>query len=139
MYKEIESYIKNRIISNKGESLIETLVALLITCMGLTLLPGAIISSARVNKKAESQFVIKSDAEQGEGSSVGQGLSEQSSDATVSISGTDISFNVDIINNGSMSGKSGKNGETAMSYYSYRLKTDEKENGGEVDTPDTNP
>ena len=38
---------------NRGDSLGETLVALLIIALGMTMLAGPILSSARLNKKAK--------------------------------------------------------------------------------------
>ena len=53
--KRIIERIKNTIKEKKGESIAETLVAMLITVLALTLLPGAIVAAARVNQRAESQ------------------------------------------------------------------------------------
>jgi Tfp pilus assembly protein PilV len=39
--------------STAGESLAETLVALLITCMGLVILPGAIVAASKVTRKSQ--------------------------------------------------------------------------------------
>ncbi len=44
-----------KILHNKGESLAETLVAILVMTMGLTILAGAIVTSARVNAKVKNQ------------------------------------------------------------------------------------
>ena len=48
MSKKISSKIK----SNKAETLVETLAALLIVVVSMTMLAGAIVSAARVNKNA---------------------------------------------------------------------------------------
>lgn len=42
----------------RGESLIETLAALLIATLALTMLPGAIIAAARTNAEAEKSFSV---------------------------------------------------------------------------------
>ena len=44
--------IKHRLISRRGESLIETLAAMLIIVMGMTALAGAIVTAARLNHTA---------------------------------------------------------------------------------------
>lgn len=47
--------VLNRLRQRAGESLGETLAALLIATMGLTMLPGAIVTAARLNKRAEQR------------------------------------------------------------------------------------
>lgn len=42
---------------NRGESLAETMAAFLIAVLGLTMLPGAIVTAARINREAERQYV----------------------------------------------------------------------------------
>lgn len=42
----------------RGESLIETLAAMLIITLGMTLLAGAVFSSARRNKDAEGKKIL---------------------------------------------------------------------------------
>ncbi|WP_026664551.1 type II secretion system protein [Butyrivibrio sp. FC2001] len=49
--------ILKRLKSKKGESLIETLVALLIGVLALMMLPGAVVGAARANRKAAEQSV----------------------------------------------------------------------------------
>ena len=44
-----------KISSKKGESIAETLVAMMIVAMSLTILAGAIVTSARVNSKIKNQ------------------------------------------------------------------------------------
>lgn len=44
--------------AQRGESLIETLAAMLIIVLGMTLLAGAVFSSARRNKDAEGQKIL---------------------------------------------------------------------------------
>lgn len=43
--------------NTRGESLAETMAAFLIATLGLTMLPGAIVTAARVNRAAEQQYV----------------------------------------------------------------------------------
>ncbi len=45
----------NKLTTNKGESIAETLVAVLITSMALTILAGAIVTAARVNSEEKNQ------------------------------------------------------------------------------------
>ena len=47
--------IRNIIKEKNGETIAETLVALLITVLALMLLPGAIVAAARVNNRVENQ------------------------------------------------------------------------------------
>ncbi len=42
-------------IGKKGETMVETLISLVMITLALLILPGAIISSARVNKTVEDQ------------------------------------------------------------------------------------
>ena len=56
------SKIKNRIRSAKGETLIETLVALLIGVLALLMLPGAIVAATKANKEAAENSVYSADA-----------------------------------------------------------------------------
>ena len=51
------SRIKKKLRNKKGESLIETLVALLIGVLALMMLPGAVAGAAKANKKAAEQSV----------------------------------------------------------------------------------
>ena len=44
--------IKEKLISSKGESIGETLVALLVMCLAMLVLSGSIVSAARINKRA---------------------------------------------------------------------------------------
>ena len=44
-----------KLTSKTGESIAETLVAVLITTMGLTILAGAIVTAARVNSTEKNQ------------------------------------------------------------------------------------
>ena len=50
----------------KGESLIETVAALLITSLALTLLPGAIVAAARVNNRMKQVDYYNETAENAE-------------------------------------------------------------------------
>lgn len=45
--------IKSKISSKHGESLTETLVALLVMCMAMAVISGSIVTAARINRKAE--------------------------------------------------------------------------------------
>ena len=62
---------------NRGDSLGETLVALLIIALGMTMLAGAILSSARLNKKAA------------EAQSLPDALTEQSQTVNVTVTWED--------------------------------------------------
>ena len=54
--KRMISYLREKLHTPAGESLIETLVALLIAAMGMMVLPGAIISAARANRAAADAY-----------------------------------------------------------------------------------
>ena len=45
--------MKRKLKSNSGETLVETLFALLVVVLAMTMLAGSIVSAARVNKGAE--------------------------------------------------------------------------------------
>ena len=63
----------NRKIHNKsGETLVETLVALIITALALLMLPGAVVAAARVNAQIADQvaYMEKTD-EAAQGTDVG--------------------------------------------------------------------
>ena len=112
--------IREKFRQKNGETLIETLAALLITTLGLMLLPGAVVSSARVNAKAEKQFIYPASDTDG-ASSTGAKISK--TDGTVSIStgnqgGTKIA-DVTIT-------KEEKNGQI---FYSYQIKDTGSETG----------
>ena len=47
--------IKSKLKDKNGETIAETLVALLITVLALMLLPGAIVAASRVNNRVEKQ------------------------------------------------------------------------------------
>lgn len=49
--------VLRRLRRRGGESLAEALAALLIATLGLTMLPGALVAAARVNREAEKQYV----------------------------------------------------------------------------------
>lgn len=51
-------YVFKRLRSRKGETLAETLVALLIVVMSFTILAGGILASARVNRGSMSLNVV---------------------------------------------------------------------------------
>lgn len=51
--------LKKKITGTKGESLIETLAALLIGVLALLLLPGAVIGATKANKAAAEQSVYR--------------------------------------------------------------------------------
>ena len=46
-----------KIKNKKGETLTETLVALIITALALLMLPGAVVAAARVNAAAAKQVI----------------------------------------------------------------------------------
>ena len=46
--------MKRKLKSSAGETLVETLFALLVVVLAMTMLAGAIVSAARVNKGAEN-------------------------------------------------------------------------------------
>ena len=56
--------IKIKLREKAGESLIETMVSLLIAVLALTLLPGAIIASSKVNSTAEEQSLYVGDGDE---------------------------------------------------------------------------
>lgn len=47
--------MRKRLAAQRGETLTETLVSLLIGAMALVMLPGALVASAKVNAEAEKQ------------------------------------------------------------------------------------
>ena len=49
--------VLKRLKKNNGETLVETLVALMITALGLLMLPGAVVAAARVNAISEKQVI----------------------------------------------------------------------------------
>lgn len=49
--------VLKRLKKNNGETLVETLVALIITALGLLMLPGAVVAAARVNAISEKQVI----------------------------------------------------------------------------------
>lgn len=51
--------------SRRGETLVETLVALLIGVLALMMLPGAIIAATKANKAAAENSVYSEDADPG--------------------------------------------------------------------------
>ena len=51
--------LKNKIKKNNGETLIETLAALLIGVLALTMVPYAIVAAGRANKSASEMSVNK--------------------------------------------------------------------------------
>lgn len=58
--------MKNKIIAKlnsvNGESLIETLVAVMIMSLALVMLPGAIVAASNINSKVEKAKIFASDA-----------------------------------------------------------------------------
>ena len=59
------SKLIKKVRSGKGETLIETLVALLIGVLALMMLPGAIIAASKANKEAAENSVYSEDADPG--------------------------------------------------------------------------
>ena len=49
--------MKRKFRNQRGESFIETLASMLIICLGMLILAGAIVSSARVNKRAADENI----------------------------------------------------------------------------------
>lgn len=45
--------MKQKLKNNSGETLVETLFALLVVVLAMTMLAGSIVSAARINKSAE--------------------------------------------------------------------------------------
>ena len=74
-----------KIRSKKGESIAETMIAMLVVSMALTMLAGAIVTAARVNsrEKNEDEVFLQADAEKVE-------------DQTYSITIGSISIPVDV-------------------------------------------
>ena len=111
MIKKIKSKIKSR----KGETLVETLVALLITVLAMTMLAVAIVSAAKVNKGADeintgfSTFATKSDG------------------SKVSTEKELTNFTIKIKNNSTSSESTVKNG-TVKAYQVGTLDDDDKVN-----------
>ena len=58
--------LKNKIRSKKGETLIETLVALLIGVLALMMLPWAIVGAVKANKTSAEQSVYGEEAGTGQ-------------------------------------------------------------------------
>ena len=53
MIKNIFINIKSKLAGKRGESLSETLVAVLVMCMAMAVISGSIVTAARINRKAE--------------------------------------------------------------------------------------
>ena len=49
-----KSDIRKKLRSNAGESIVETLVTMIILSLAVVMLSGAIVTSAKVNKKADN-------------------------------------------------------------------------------------
>lgn len=49
--------MKKRLKQKNGETLVETLVSLVIIALALLMLPGAVVAAARVNAKAKKQVI----------------------------------------------------------------------------------
>lgn len=53
--------MKSKLLSNAGESIAETLVALLIAALSIVMVTGSVVTAARINKRTadqETDFVI---------------------------------------------------------------------------------
>lgn len=60
--------MKQKLKNNSGETLVETLFALLVVVLAMTMLAGSIVSAARINKSAEdldTAFRITNDGKSG--------------------------------------------------------------------------
>ena len=58
MYKFINPVNGRKLNSQKGETLVETLVAILIIAVGFIMLSGAIVAAARVNASVKNTEVV---------------------------------------------------------------------------------
>ena len=77
----------------KGESVAETLVAMLITVMGLMLLPGAIAAAARVNSRTEDMTIYVDKSDSSSNTSVTGNLKMTTGEE---VSGDEITVNMEI-------------------------------------------
>ncbi len=50
--------MKRKLKQKKGETLVETLVSLVIIALALMMLPGAVVAAARVNAQVEKQVIF---------------------------------------------------------------------------------
>jgi len=98
--KEMKTKIVNKLGSRSGESISETLVALLISALALVMLAGVIASSARiVTKSRDSMKTYYNNCNQMVLMSAGAGSSGSTGKVAISGTGivTDISGNVSYI------------------------------------------
>lgn len=111
--------IERKLKDTSGETLIETLVALAIACLGLLLLPGAIAASARTNQAAEKYSFYAPKGESGEG----QSSETTVTDGTVNIEGVSVNVKINTTTRGT--------GENQTTFYSYSLpeETTESDSG----------
>ena len=107
--------LHRKLKESAGETLIETLAALLIACLGLLLLPGAIAASARVNAQAEKRFIYSA-----EDNSANQGFSPV--DCAISISTGEQTV---VLKDAMQIHRESKNGNV---FYSYTWKNAVDEN-----------
>ena len=81
--KEILKRGKKKLRDSSGESLVETLVSMLIVVLAFTMLSGAIVAAARVNAGAEKQTLYLNEAETSDNQDTGIPV-------TIKIPGSDI-------------------------------------------------
>ena len=133
--------LRKKLRETAGETLIETLAALLVTTMGLTLLPGAIVAAARLNGAVKQQFVSDASAS-GDGTSDGGANGASETGGGAGSDGTsDAGTSGTTETNGGASGSAGsvvfggvsipvtvvtmtqkQDGGADVTFYSYRLK-----------------
>lgn len=108
--------ISKKLKDTAGETIIETLVSLVIACLGLLLLPGAIVAAAKTNRAAEKYSFYAPGSQSGEGTA-GEENATIVTDGTISIDG--VSVNVKITTN------TRGTGDNKTTFYSYSLPKEE--------------
>lgn len=75
--------VGKKIKNKNGETLVETLVALIITALALLMLPGAVVAAARVNAISEKQVIYMEKTLEAD-----NGVDAGKCDVTFSVGGT---------------------------------------------------
>ena len=99
-----------KLLSKRGESLVETMAAMMVITLGMTMLAGAVVASANANKQAEDAVSFMSD--KGEALSVLSGSHSVSVTSEGSEGDKEQEISVIVI----------QRGDDANAVYSYELK-----------------